>query len=68
MVRGRHHERARHHVMSRSILCCLLTQIEGVWHTSIVVHGVEYVYGYGVQRAVPGTTPFGQPLHEIHLG
>lgn len=43
--------------------------IDGVWHTSVVVNGVEEVYfGQGIQRAVPGTTPHGQPLQVISLG
>ncbi len=41
---------------------------QGVWHTSIVVHDVEWFFGAGVQRAVPGTTPFGQPLQRLPLG
>ena len=43
--------------------------IDGVWHTSVVVNGAEEVYfGQGIQRAVPGTTPHGQPLQMISLG
>lgn len=43
--------------------------IDGVWHTSVVVNGAEEVYfGQGIQRAVPGTTPHGQPLQIISLG
>ena len=46
--------------------CCL--QIDGIWHTSIVVGGLEYYYGGGVNQARPGSTPFGQPLQVIDLG
>ena len=37
-------------------------QIDGVWHTSVVVGGTEFFFGCGVQRAVPGSTHFGRPL------
>lgn len=43
-------------------------QIDGVWHTSVVVDGVEYFYGGGVQQAMAGTTPYGQPVEIKYLG
>ncbi|GAX84150.1 hypothetical protein CEUSTIGMA_g11573.t1 [Chlamydomonas eustigma] len=43
-------------------------QIEGVWHTAVVVGGVEHFFGHGLQRAVPGSTPFGQPLQILDIG
>ncbi|KAF8062009.1 Desi1 [Scenedesmus sp. PABB004] len=44
-------------------------QIEGVWHTSIVVDGAdEYFFGYGVSKARAGTTMFGTPHHKLDLG
>ncbi len=43
-------------------------QIDGVWHTSIVVDGVENFYGGGVQQAMAGTTPYGEPVDIIYLG
>ncbi len=43
-------------------------QIDGVWHTAIVVGNVEYFCGQGVHRAVPGRTPFGTPLSILDLG
>lgn len=43
-------------------------QIDGIWHTSIVVAGLEYYYGGGVNQARPGSTPFGQPLQVVDLG
>ena len=43
-------------------------QIDGIWHTSIVVGGLEYFYGGGVNQARPGSTPFVQPLQVIDLG
>eukprot|EP01026_Neomeris_dumetosa_P081791 TRINITY_DN92489_c0_g1_i1.p1 TRINITY_DN92489_c0_g1~~TRINITY_DN92489_c0_g1_i1.p1 ORF type:complete len:251 (-),score=25.47 TRINITY_DN92489_c0_g1_i1:361-1023(-) len=51
--------------MSQAILG---RQIDGIWHTGIVVNGNEYYYGAGIQRSVPGQTPFGQPLQVIELG
>ena len=43
-------------------LCLDPAQLEGIWHTSIVVGGQEIYYGGGIQTAVPGTTPHGQPV------
>lgn len=43
-------------------------QINGVWHTSIVVGGTEYYYGHGIQRSMAGMTPFGRPQEIINLG
>eukprot|EP00210_Caulerpa_lentillifera_P006770 g6469.t1 len=43
-------------------------QIDGIWHTSIVVHGKEYYFGGGISVARPGTTVFGQPHQTIELG
>ena len=46
----------------------LCTQINGIWHTAIVVGGLEYYYGGGVNQSRPGSTPFGRPLEVIDLG
>ena len=43
-------------------------QIDGIWHTAIVVGGLEYYYGGGVNQSIPGSTPFGQPLQKVDLG
>ena len=43
-------------------------QIEAIYHTSIVVGGVEHFYGGGIQEAVPGHTPYGQPIQVLELG
>ena len=45
-----------------------MLQIDGVWHTSLVVGGVEYYYGHGINSALPGTTPCGTPVQKIDLG
>ncbi len=42
--------------------CLHHAQLDGIWHTSIVVGGQEIYYGGGIQTAVPGTTPHGQPV------
>ena len=43
-------------------------QIEGIWHTSIVVFGKEVYYSGGICFDSPKTTHFGMPLREIKLG
>ncbi|KAL0032050.1 hypothetical protein WJX77_002382 [Trebouxia sp. C0004] len=43
-------------------------QFEGVWHTAIVVGGLEYYFGCGVSQSSPGLTPFGRPVQVIELG
>jgi len=43
-------------------------QVDGVWHTSIVVHNTEWFFGCGVHKTVPGESPFGAPLRKMHLG
>merc|ERR1719174_2070607 len=42
-------------------------QLEGLWHTSIVVFGREYWFGGSVFEAPPGTTCFGKPDKIIDL-
>ena len=36
------------------------TQIDGIWHTGIVVYGKEYYFGGGISYDLPGQTPFGK--------
>ncbi|KAF1345817.1 PPPDE putative peptidase domain-containing protein [Delphinella strobiligena] len=43
-------------------------QIDAVYHTSIVLGGIEYFYGAGVQTCFPGQTHHGQPMEIINLG
>lgn len=43
-------------------------QIDAVYHTSIVLGGIEYFYGAGVQTCFPGQTHHGQPMETINLG
>ncbi|KAL8208411.1 hypothetical protein R6Q57_007823 [Mikania cordata] len=42
--------------------------IEGIWHTGIVVFGIEYYFGDGIQQTPVGTTPYGTPIRVIDLG
>ncbi|KAK2779997.1 hypothetical protein FQN52_002297 [Onygenales sp. PD_12] len=44
------------------------TQIDAIYHTSIVFGGVEYFFGRGIQQAVPGSTHHGEPIEKLHLG
>ncbi|KAI5790149.1 PPPDE putative peptidase domain-containing protein [Geopyxis carbonaria] len=43
-------------------------QIDAVYHTSIVLGGVEYYYGHGIQTSAPGRTHHGQPMEIVPLG
>lgn len=43
-------------------------QVDGVWHTSIVVHDNEYYFQGGTFGDKPKSTPFGLPVKEIPLG
>ena len=44
------------------------TQLAGIWHTAVVVRGMEYFYGGGVQAAVAGSTPYGHPVETVDFG
>ncbi|KAJ5558814.1 hypothetical protein N7461_002786 [Penicillium sp. DV-2018c] len=44
------------------------TQMDAIYHTSIVLNGVEYYYGQGIQTSVPGSTHHGQPMEIVKLG
>ncbi|TNN43952.1 Desumoylating isopeptidase 1 [Liparis tanakae] len=44
-------------------------QLDGVWHTAIVVHGKEFFFvGEGVNNCPPGGTPLGEPDSIVDLG
>ncbi|KAK7048237.1 PPPDE putative peptidase domain-containing protein [Favolaschia claudopus] len=43
-------------------------QIDGIWHTSIVVYGKEVFYGQGISTTLPGRSHHGQPLQVVPLG
>ena len=46
----------------------LTSSSDAVYHTSIVIEGIEYFYGAGVQTAYAGSTHHGQPMEKIRLG
>jgi len=43
-------------------------QIDGIWHTGIVVYGYEYYFGGGICKGPPKMTPYGRPVREIPMG
>eukprot|EP00475_Leptophrys_vorax_P011660 TRINITY_DN18204_c0_g1_i1.p1 TRINITY_DN18204_c0_g1~~TRINITY_DN18204_c0_g1_i1.p1 ORF type:complete len:555 (-),score=141.21 TRINITY_DN18204_c0_g1_i1:26-1594(-) len=43
-------------------------EIEGIWHTGVVVYGTEYFYGGGIQAGKPGGTQAGRPMKIHDLG
>ncbi|KAI0352609.1 DUF862-domain-containing protein [Trametes cingulata] len=43
-------------------------QIDGIWHTSIVVFGKEVFYGQGICITKPGMSHHGKPLQIIDMG
>lgn len=40
-------------------------QVDGIWHTGIVVYGKEYYFGGGISYDPPGRTPFGMNYDEF---
>lgn len=55
--------------VARSLSHALLGhQIDGIWHTSVVVRGIEHYFGGGINVAPAGSTPFGRPIDIIELG
>lgn len=43
-------------------------QIDGIWHSSIVIGGLEYYFGRGISVAPAHATPYGIPIKIINLG
>ncbi|KAI1175478.1 DUF862-domain-containing protein [Nemania sp. FL0916] len=43
-------------------------QLDAIYHTSIELQGVEYVYDGGINTIRPGSSHLGQPLERIFLG
>lgn len=56
--------------MARSLGPSLgLANLEGVWHTAIVVHNTEIFFGgSGIEHCPPGRTMLGEPLEKKSLG
>jgi hypothetical protein len=42
-------------------------QLDGLWHTSLVVYGKEFWYGGEIFQSNPGSTSFGKPTKIIDL-
>ncbi|KAI1503547.1 hypothetical protein F5X99DRAFT_406860 [Biscogniauxia marginata] len=43
-------------------------QLDAIYHTSIELDGVEYVYDGGINAIHPGSSHLGRPLQRLHLG
>jgi desumoylating isopeptidase 1 len=43
-------------------------QLDAIYHTSIELDGVEYVYDSGINTIRPGSSHLGQPMERLHLG
>ncbi|KAG6333812.1 hypothetical protein ID866_5272, partial [Astraeus odoratus] len=43
-------------------------QIDGIWHTSVVVFGKEIFYGQGIVITLPGKSHLGSPLRVLEMG
>lgn len=44
-------------------------QLDGIWHTAVVVHGKEFFFvGEGINNCPPGGTPLGGPDSVVDLG
>ncbi|TGZ71499.1 hypothetical protein CRM22_002591 [Opisthorchis felineus] len=44
-------------------------QIEGIWHTSVVLHNKEYFYGsHGISFCKPEHTVLGKPGQKVYMG
>lgn len=42
--------------------------IDAIYHTSIVLENIEYVYDGGIKRVAPGRTHLGMPMEIMQLG
>lgn len=43
-------------------------QIDAIYHTAVVLGGVEYFFGQGIHQKVPGSTHHGRPMRIMKLG
>ena len=44
------------------------TQIDAVYHTSVVLDGIEYFFGHGIQSCAAGSSHHGRPMEVIPMG
>ncbi|CAG8447133.1 11397_t:CDS:2 [Ambispora gerdemannii] len=42
--------------------------LDGIWHTAVVVYGMEWFYGQGILFELPGQTQYGSPIQTIDMG
>lgn len=42
--------------------------IDAIYHTAVVFGGVEYFYGQGIHKKLPGSTHHGRPMKVLSLG
>jgi len=42
--------------------------VDGIYHTGLVVYGIEFYYGGGICQGQPKKTPYGYPIKEMNLG
>ncbi|ERF76464.1 hypothetical protein EPUS_06126 [Endocarpon pusillum Z07020] len=42
--------------------------LDAIYHTSLVFGGVEYFFGQGILRKVPGSTHHGKPIEVVQMG
>jgi len=55
--------------MARQMSPMLLgKQIDGIWHSGIVVYNKEFYFGGGICFDNIGSTPYGRPIQTFHLG
>lgn len=55
--------------MARSMSQMFLgKQIDGIWHTGIVVYNQEYYFGGGICAGPPSQTPYGYPTKVENIG
>ena len=43
-------------------------QLDAIYHTAVVLGGVEYFFGQGIHRKIPGSTHHGKPMEIINMG
>jgi hypothetical protein len=55
--------------LAREVSAAFLgVQIDAIYHTAIVMEGIEYLYDGGIKTAQPGMTHLGKPMKIMELG